>query len=70
LAATLSGQSPLTRRPVIVEFSPYGPGTMSTSDGPAFNYLLVQTRGTGHSAMGTRLASKTALVTGATGTDV
>src|SRR2546421_6611164 len=36
-------------RPVIVEFSPYGPGTGTTSDGPAYNYLLVQIRGTGDS---------------------
>jgi predicted acyl esterase len=49
LAATVSGQAPLKPRPVIVEFSPYGPGTMTTSDGPAFNYLLVQIRGTGAS---------------------
>lgn len=49
LAATLSGQAPLAKRPVIVEFSPYGPGTMTTSDGSAYNYLLVQIRGTGES---------------------
>jgi predicted acyl esterase len=49
LAATVTGRSPLTARPVIVEFSPYGPGTMTTSDGPAYNYLLVQDRGTGAS---------------------
>ncbi len=49
LAATVSGQAPLAKRPVIVEFSPYGPATMTTSDGPAYNYLLVQIRGTGQS---------------------
>jgi uncharacterized protein len=49
LAATVSGQSPLKPRPVIVEFSPYGPGTMTTTDGAAYNYLLVQIRGTGAS---------------------
>jgi predicted acyl esterase len=49
LAATVTGQSPLARRPVIVEFSPYGPGTVTTSDGPAYNYVLVQIRGTGAS---------------------
>ncbi len=49
LAATVTGEAPLAPRPVIVEFSPYGPGTMTTSDGSAYNYLLVQTRGTGDS---------------------
>jgi len=49
LAAALSGQAPLAARPVIVEFSPYGPGSGSTYDGPAYNYLLVQIRGTGDS---------------------
>ena len=49
LAATLTGRAPLRKRPVLVEFSPYGPGTMTTSDGPAYNYLLVQIRGTGDS---------------------
>jgi predicted acyl esterase len=49
LAATVTGQAPLKPRPVVVEFSPYGPGTMTTSDGPAYNYLLVQIRGTGAS---------------------
>jgi putative CocE/NonD family hydrolase len=49
LAASVTGQAPLARRPVIVEFSPYGPGQLTTSDGPAFNYLLVQIRGTGDS---------------------
>ncbi len=49
LAATLTGSAPLTKRPVIVEFSPYGPGSGSTYDGPAYNYLLVQDRGTGAS---------------------
>ncbi len=49
LEATVSGQAPLTRRPVIAEFSPYGPGSGTTQDGPAYNYLLVQIRGTGDS---------------------
>ena len=49
LQATITGQAPLAPRPVIVEFSPYGPGSMTTSDGPAYNYLLVQIRGTGDS---------------------
>jgi uncharacterized protein len=49
LQATVTGQGPLGPRPVIVEFSPYGPGSGTTDDGPAYNYLLVQIRGTGDS---------------------
>ena len=49
LHATVSGAAPLAPRPVIVEFSPYGPGTGTTQDGPDYNYLLVQIRGTGDS---------------------
>jgi putative CocE/NonD family hydrolase len=49
LDATVTGVAPLVARPVIVEFSPYGPGTSTTYDGPAYNYLLVQIRGTGDS---------------------
>jgi uncharacterized protein len=49
LQATVTGQGPLGARPVIVEFSPYGPGSGTTYDGPAYNYLLVQIRGTGDS---------------------
>jgi len=49
LQGTVTGQGPLGARPVIVEFSPYGPGSGTTDDGPAYNYLLVQIRGTGDS---------------------
>ncbi len=49
LQATVTGQAPLSARPVIVEFSPYGPGSGTTQDGSAYNYLLVQDRGTGAS---------------------
>jgi hypothetical protein len=49
LHATVSGQAPLIARPLIVEFSPYGAGSATTYDGPAYNYLLVQIRGTGDS---------------------
>lgn len=49
LAATLTGQAPLSARPSIIEFSPYGPGTASANPGGAYNYLLVQLRGTGDS---------------------
>jgi predicted acyl esterase len=49
LQATVTGEAPLVARPVIAEFSPYGRGSGTTSDGPAYNYLLVQIRGTGDS---------------------
>jgi predicted acyl esterase len=49
LAATVTGEAPLSARPVIVEFSPYGNGSGTTYDGTAYNYLLVQIRGTGSS---------------------
>lgn len=49
LRATVTGRAPLVPRPVIAEFSPYGPGSGTTSDGAAYNYLLVQIRGTGES---------------------
>ena len=49
LQTTLKGEAPLRRRPVIVEFSPYGRGTGTVDAGPGFNYLLVQIRGTGDS---------------------
>lgn len=49
LQATVTGQAPLVARPLIVEFSPYGNGSGTTYDGPAYNYVLVQIRGTGDS---------------------
>ncbi|MEA2374317.1 MAG: uncharacterized protein QOD53_780 [Thermoleophilaceae bacterium] len=49
LQATVTGQAPLVARPLIVEFSPYGPGSGTTYDGAAYNYVLVQIRGTGDS---------------------
>jgi predicted acyl esterase len=49
LEATVSGEAPLVRRPVIVEFSPYGRGSQTLDPGPAYNSLLVQIRGTGDS---------------------
>jgi len=49
LQATVTGEAPLIPRPLIVEFSPYGSGTGTTYDGPAYNYVLVQIRGTGDS---------------------
>ena len=55
LLARLGGRGPLVggqlpRRPVIVEFSPYGPGCCAEYGGPAYNYLQVHIRGTGASA--------------------
>lgn len=55
LAVKLGGRGPLVggelqRRPVIVEFSPYGPGCCVEYGGPAYNYLQVHIRGTGASA--------------------
>jgi hypothetical protein len=49
LHATVTGAAPLRSRPLIVEFSPYGAGSGTTHDGQAYNYLLVQIRGTGDS---------------------
>lgn len=49
LQTTLTGEAPLARRPVIVEFSPYGRRSGTFDAGPAFNHLLVQIRGTGDS---------------------
>ena len=48
LQTTVTGEAPLAARPTIVEFSPYGPGSAtSTTSGPEYNKLLVQIRGTG-----------------------
>src|SRR5436305_1967433 len=49
LQATITGQAPLVAGPGIAELSPYGPGSGTTYDVPAYNYLLVQIRGTGES---------------------
>ena len=49
LQATITGAAPLEPRPTIVEFSPYGRGTGTVDAGPAYNYLLIQIRGTGDS---------------------
>ena len=52
LEVRLGGRGPLVdgelpARPVIVEFSPYGPGCCVELAGPEFNYLQVHIRGTG-----------------------
>jgi len=49
LQTTLTGEAPLTKRPTIVEFSPYGRASGTFDGGPAYNHLLVQIRGTGDS---------------------
>jgi uncharacterized protein len=49
LEATLSGEAPISARPTVVEFSPYGRDTGTLDPGPAYNFLLVQIRGTGDS---------------------
>jgi predicted acyl esterase len=50
LQTTLTGPAPLSPRPVLVEFSPYGRNSGTLDAGPAYNHLLVQIRGTGDSA--------------------
>src|SRR4051812_26399410 len=49
LQTTVTGEAPLAPRPTIVEFSPYGDDSGTFTPGPAFNFLLVQIRGTGDS---------------------
>ena len=49
LQATLTGEAPISPRPTVVEFSPYGRGTATLDPGPHYNFLLVQIRGTGDS---------------------
>lgn len=49
LHATVSGQAPLSPRPLIVEYSPYGEGPGGPPVGPGFNYVYVHARGTGAS---------------------
>lgn len=49
LQTTLTGADPLTARPTIVEFSPYGRNSATFTPSAAYNFLLVQIRGTGDS---------------------
>lgn len=49
LRGVLTGAAPLTARPTIVEFSPYGRDTSTFDPGPSFNRLVVEDRGTGRS---------------------
>jgi predicted acyl esterase len=69
IATTVSGEGTLTRRPVIVEFSPYGRASGTLDVGSDYNYLLVQIRGTGDSdgtfdALGPRTQADVAEVLG------
>lgn len=49
LQTTLTGAAPMSPRPTIVEFSPYGRNSQTIQPGPDYNVLLVQIRGTGDS---------------------
>jgi predicted acyl esterase len=49
LKVTVSGEAPLTARPTLVEFSPYGPASETHVPPPSYNNVLVQIRGTGAS---------------------
>lgn len=49
IKTVLTGAAPLTARPTVVEFTPYGAGGASYAVGPDYNYLLVEIRGTGDS---------------------
>jgi predicted acyl esterase len=74
LEVKLGGRGPLVggelpARPVIVEFSPYGPACCAEYGGPSFNYLQVHIRGTGLSngsfdALGPRTQQDVAEVLG------
>ena len=68
LQTTITGEAPLTARPTLVEFSPYGRDSGTLDPGPDFNSLLVQIRGTGDSdggfdALGPRTQADVAEVT-------
>jgi len=49
LAAAVKGPGPLTARPTVVEFTPYGESGASFTVGADYNFLTVQVRGTGDS---------------------
>jgi uncharacterized protein len=49
LAVTVTGETPLTARPTVVEFSPYGRASGTYAPPPEYNSALVQIRGTGDS---------------------
>ncbi|GAA3654779.1 CocE/NonD family hydrolase [Nocardioides ginsengisoli] len=49
LQTTLTSSGPVTAKPTVVEFSPYGDGSTTLDVTSDYNYLLVQLRGTGDS---------------------
>lgn len=49
LQTTLTSTGPVTAKPTVVEFSPYGDGSRTLEVTPDYNCLLVQIRGTGDS---------------------
>ncbi|MGE4427455.1 MAG: CocE/NonD family hydrolase [Solirubrobacteraceae bacterium] len=49
LRTTVTGEAPLSPRPTIVEFTPYGKDGAGIPDVPGFNRLTVEIRGTGDS---------------------
>lgn len=49
LAGAVKGPGPLTARPTVIEFTPYGEGGATFSVGADYNFLTVQVRGTGDS---------------------
>lgn len=49
LQTTLTSAGPVTAKPTVVEFSPYGDGSATLEVTEDYNYLLVQIRGTGDS---------------------
>jgi uncharacterized protein len=49
LNGTLTGEAPISARPTVVEFSPYGVNTGTFDPGPEFNNLVIEDRGTGRS---------------------
>lgn len=49
LQGTLRGEAPISARPTVVEFSPYGADSGTFTPGPAYNRLVVEIRGTGGS---------------------
>ena len=49
LQTTLTSTGPVSAKPTVVEFSPYGRGSETLEVGADYNFLLVQIRGTGDS---------------------
>lgn len=49
LQTTLTSTGPVSAKPTVVEFSPYGDGSQTLEVSADYNFLLVQVRGTGDS---------------------